>query len=286
MIFADKIIEQEPLFRELIQNSRKLRIHPDVKAMADALVLNDTGQIAKISKYACYPDYDTWIECDEPGGSFGALYQARTSVTEGTGSVFIQPRGEDLIQIPTRFDLPGYSLTWFDVRQQTRERMARTPQHLRGGAMWVEMEKRLAERDPLDPIAQATMFAPLLTAFKPQLFAILALINSPKLVTFSPVDVSRLNKHRLKRGRDPFFEHKEVRINVDLRQDQHLFGQSGEERPQHFVRAHPRFLVHPRYKKVSVVMIPPHYRGNPAVGIIETSYRADRTHSRWNKEAA
>ena len=98
------------------------------------------------------------------------------------------------------------------------------------------------------------------------------------------MDVSKLNTRRLKRGKYPYHPHHEVRLNIDKHEFQITEGQGdGPERALHFVRAHLRFLVHPRYKNVSVVLVPPHWRGNPELGIMNTRYAVERTKSKWTE---
>lgn len=113
---------------------------------------------------------------------------------------------------------------------------------------------------------------------KPLVYAILALINSPKIIRAREVDVSHINRQRLKRGKYLFHPHHEVRLNVDKREIMTAAGQGdGSHRALHFVRAHLRFRLG-QYE-----LVQPHWRGDPAIGMMNTSYRADREHSRWKK---
>lgn len=290
MIFADTITELLPQADVLLRPCRKLLFHNDVYETALELVANDKGQIAKIAKFVCWPDHDTWIECQTERGSFGFLFYGQTSTTIGTGTMFIRERhieGNPLM-IPVRYDLPGYSLSWWDIKavaQDTMERnRAAALDYLRKtddgalGLSWYLND--LAQQH--DPIAEATSHSDILAAWKPLLFALLALINSPKLIRVTETDVSKLNKARLKRGRYLFHPHHEVRINIDRHIGKVTKAPGhGPEREQYFVRAHPRFLVHPRYRNVSVIMVPPHYRGNPELGMRNTSYIVDRQETKW-----
>lgn len=133
-----------------------------------------------------------------------------------------------------------------------------------------------------DPIAVAAGSAAVRKIFANILVAILALMNSPKLVRTEEHTLDKFNARRLKRGKYPYFPHHQVYLNVDKHALKVQKGQGdGPERALHFVRAHPRFYVHPRYKEASVVIVQPHWRGNPELGIKNPTYNVEREGSVW-----
>jgi hypothetical protein len=281
MILIDKLTESNEQFRELMFNSRVLRFHRDVYDMAMDLVENDKGQIERIAPFVCWPDNDTWIEVDTGDWKrFGFLFQASRdgNTTGGIGMLVIEDRkDEEPLVLTCAYDLPSYRMTPFSPREELASRLFANPSLTKQVPAW--LVDRLGKGDP---ILEAASVAPLMAAFKPILFSLLALINSPKLVSLRSVDQSKINRARKKRGKPLFHPHHVIRLNVDSTRINVTRGDgTGPKREQHFVRAHPRFFVHRRYKNVSVVMIPPHYRGDPKLGTRYTEYKADRSQSKW-----
>lgn len=284
MILADKLTEVTAEARELLFDSRILRFHKDVYDMALELVAKDTGQIERIAPFICWPDHDTWIEVDTGGGKrFGFLYQADRGrdTTTGRGMLVLDDRpGEPAMWLPVRYDLPNFKMRWFDPRSELQAKLDTYPA---GRAHLPALILRDIQHGG-DAMLDSVRITPVLNSFKPILFAMLALINSPKLVTQRLIDVTKLNRARAKKGKPLFHPHHEVRLNVDSLRINITRGLGdGPKREEHFVRAHPRFLVHRRYKNVSVVMIPPHYRGDPKIGTRYTEYRVDKAQSNWSK---
>lgn len=289
MTLAD-IISQECMSygdADILTEARKVKIHRDVFDTALALVAKTpAAKIAALSKFTCWPDYSTWLETerDDEGRRMGFLFIGHfkdgDSVTMGDGLLVMDYPDPDMrIQIPVRYNLETYDIRFHIPVSQERLRelagMETLPADLRAQA-----EKVI--RESWDPIKAHMTHAPLLAQVKPILFTLLALLNSPKLVRTREVDVDRLNARRLKAGKYPYHPHHEVRLNIDKHSFQITQGQGdGPERCLHFVRAHLRFLVHPRYKNVSVVLVPPHHRGNPELGIVNTSYAVGNQNSRW-----
>lgn len=289
MTLADEITAECHAMAEvdIIADARKVKIHRDVFETALALVAKTSPtKLAALSKFTCWPDYQTWIETerDSEGRRMGFLFIGHfkdgDSVTMGDGILVMDYPDEDKrVQIPVRYDLEGYDIRWhLPISQQRLRELARmetlTPE--------VREQAERIIRDTQDPLQQQLVHAPLLSQVKPILFTLLALMNSPKLIRTREVDLQRLNARRLKRGKYPYHPHHEVRLNIDKHSFQITQGQGdGPERCLHFVRAHLRFLVHPRYKNVSVVLVPPHTRGNPELGIMRTSYAVGKEHSRW-----
>ena len=284
MNFIDRICEDEPLSRELFEGVRVVTVHDDVYQAAVELMERDATKIAGIAKFTCWPDYNTWIEIPAPKGQhtmgflfYGGLTKKEQSVTAGHGLVFIGFPDGEIMAIPVRYDLESYSLVWAD-HHQLALKAAKTS----NASPAVVSLLSGYQRSMTDPLLIQAQYAGVLSHAKPLMFSLLAFINSPKLVRVRECDKARLNARRIKRGKYPFHPHHEVRLNIDKHILSITQGQGdGPERELHFVRAHLRFLVHPRYKNVSVTLVQPHYRGNPELGILNTSYAIDRTNSRW-----
>lgn len=84
MIFADKLSEYHQPTRELIQHSRKLRVHPDVIELAGPLA-TDEDKLRKAAPYIFWPDYDSWIEWTDDRGHIALHFYGRDSVKQGRG---------------------------------------------------------------------------------------------------------------------------------------------------------------------------------------------------------
>lgn len=294
MLFADRLCEDNGMMQELLGDpkARKVRVHRDVVDHAETLIERTSdAKIKDIAKFTCWPDYDTWIEWtgDLEDGKlldFGFYFHGDNSqsVLEGTGICIICERGDEHPAIiPVRYDLERYSLTAHDITDEVKNKMVR----LRAGdPMRVWMEEHFREAaGQVDPILLAAKTAPVLGPVKPLLFALLAFMNSPKIIRHDPSDLTKLNARRVKRGKYPYHPHHEIRLNID-KHKLNITAPTGEgsERGQYFVRAHLRFLVHPRYKNVSVTLVEPHYRGNPEIGMRNTSYAVGRQNSTWPVE--
>lgn len=274
---------------DLLADCRKVKIHRDVMEAAATLIENTpSDRIAALSRYTVWPDYSTWIEterteCKRRLGFlfFGDAGNGETSVRYGYGLIFIEYEDGARVQIPVRYDMEAYKLEWDVPVPPARLREIAysdrfTPQE--------RQEARRVISELEDEMSQRLLHGPVLAAIKPALFTYLAFMNSPKLIRKREVDVRKINARRLKRGKYPFHPHHEVRLNIDKHDLKITEGLGdGPERGQHFVRAHLRFLVHPRYKNVSVALVPPHYRGNPELGMRNTSYAVDRTNSKWKE---
>lgn len=286
MTLADIISERalRLVGHDLLAGCRIITVHRDVyKTACDLATRTSDKKLASLSKFTCWPDYNAWLETerDEEGRRLGFLFYGHLmkekSITEGYGLIVMDEPGKETLEIPVRYDLATYDIRWnraFDQEDMTRL--------LKGGLLGSRKEAMDLFEKQGDPFTQNLLHAPLLKLLKPILFTLLALMNSPKLIRTRPVNVDRLNARRLKQGRYPYHPHHEVRLNIDKHFLHITQGQGdGPERCLHFVRAHLRFLVHPRYKNVSVVLVPPHTRGNPELGIMNTSYVVDRENSKW-----
>lgn len=288
MIFVDRLMAKEPeLTGSLLADARKVRIHPDVYCAAMHLVNQGEDKIRKVAPYAVWPDHETWIEGsaldgDAIGFDYGFLFYGGkdNSVTAGHGLVVIQQRGvEETVTLPVYFDLAAYEMTHKTPDREIETRMLELPFDAQLRRDWEEFKKTTTPLTLHEKLSSAS----LLGALKPLIFSILALMNSPKLVRTREHDHAKLNARRIKRGKYPYYPHHEVMLNIDKHSFTVTQGQGdGPERGLHFVRSHLRFYVHPRYKNVEVTIVQPHWRGNPELGIRNTSYAMSRENSKWD----
>lgn len=288
MTLADIVSAQSREFdgRDILDDSRIVVVHRDVFETACNLVdRTPPERMKELSRFTCWPDYSTWMETerDDEGRRLGFMFKAHRkdtpSVTKGWGLIVIDEPGKEMLQVSVEYDLERYALRHHPIIDEpTARRLLRNP-------LLTSTERAkvidMLENQP-DPMTQQILHAPLLNNLKPLLFTLLALMNSPKLIRTRPVNLDRINGRRIKQGKYPYHPHHQVMLNVDKHAFTITQGQGdGPERCLHFVRAHLRFLVHPRYKNVSVVLVPPHSRGNPALGLLNTSYGVQKEHSKW-----
>jgi len=285
-MFADRLTEMtkdDGLLIKLMEGSRKVVIHTDVvSAASDLLKTASEKKMREISKYTCWPDFDTWMEFGFSGADFGVYFHGdNRSVVSGHALIIIDwKNGDEIAYIPISVNLENYHMQFCDLHHVARIRAERMGVDMVTREMFNLIEPSVTVAS--DPLLHQAQMIPFMNVVKPLLLSLLAFMNSPKLIRTREVDLGRLNARRLKRGKYPYHPHHEVRLNIDKHDIKITQGQGdGPERCLHFVRAHMRFLVHPRYKNVSVVLVPPHYRGNPELGIMNTSYAVDRKNSKW-----
>lgn len=259
MTFLDKLrsLESSDRAGELvsgkqIEGIRVFKIHNDVIQTAKNLADEDdkSGKLERAAPQIFFPFDNTWIEWQDEVGHLGFHFKGYDgSHTEGKG--FLAMMGH-------RYTLLGPMCQ--ELRFDTRN---------------YELEAIL----PPDTDFKARVDAGVLAArVKPLLFAILALINSPKVVKQTPIDVSRINKQRQARGRYTFHPHHEVRLNIDKQTVTTTAGHgNGASKALHPVKAHLRLIPH----LGKYVMVKSHWRGDAALGIRNTSYVVDRQNSRW-----
>jgi hypothetical protein len=250
MIFLDKLCEQLPQTRQLVEGCRCLRVHNDVIDLAGGIV-HDAAKLEAAAPYIFLPAVDTWIEWQDQGaGNIGMFFGGvGESVTMGRG-FFAAHRFKDPEDSGDML-LFNYDLETYQINHLPHPEM--------------DMHDRAIH-------AKAT------AELKPIIFAILALINSPKIIRSKEIDITRLNKKRASLGRYTFHPHHEVRLNVDKRVISTVKGESdGASKCLHFVRTHLRFVP----SQGGYTMVQPHWRGDPALGIRDTHYYADRQNSRW-----
>jgi hypothetical protein len=101
-----------------------------------------------------------------------------------------------------------------------------------------------------------------------ELFYLLALINSPKLVTLLQSDMGKINAARQRRCKPPLSEHRTVEVRLE--RDQHIRGTAngtGGKTRLHAVRGH--FKA----RSTGVFFWRPHVRGKLHLGQIHKDYR-------------
>lgn len=250
MILLDKLSAADETWAKsaaIVRSSGTiLRVHNDVSDLATELVARDSAKLTAFPEAFFFPDAVSWFEF--PFGEQGdcGVFFAGDDVRKGQGMFLMQRHGEDEPPVgwPLKIDLEN-------------------------GVLDVDLNAPGIQ----DPMRTLQTFA----TIKPIILAFLALINSPKMVKRIPAKVDRLNRKRLAAGKYTYHPHHTVRLNVDRKKFTVTEGHGGDgaSRCLHFVRAHLR-LWKGRY-----ILVQPHWRGDPQVGIRSTSYEIDRQHSRW-----
>ncbi len=246
-----------------------LRVHKDVVKLASDLVEHNRDQLLAAADTMFMPAESCWFEWpmgDE--GDMGILFFGhqsdpgpdgkgmrfnleQKSVRSGEGLFYAWRHNdeEDPTCLPLLFDLErGRIVIHADLLGKVT-----------GGNT--------------DPLVAASSLEDL----RPAILAFLALINSPKIVRRDPSNLERLNRKRAGAGRYTYHPHHCVRLNVDRKMIRvgASDGGDGASRALHHVRAHLR-LWEGRY-----ILVSPHWRGNPQVGIRRTTYEIDRQNSTW-----
>jgi hypothetical protein len=268
MIFLDDITEWAPTMQRVFEGTRKVRVHRDVMALAYTLAV-DADKLQGASRFIFMPSDKTWVEWEDNQGKMGFFFDGHNgSVGQGFGFWGNMRHGDEPVIVPCSIDTPAYSLT-FDPETQ-RERML---ENANGNKRY---EASIEETFAKMTLESRLRIEQGMVALKPVVWAILALINSPKIIRQHEIDQSKLNKRRTAQGRYTFHPHHEVRLNVDKHVIDTVAGSGdGCSRALHFVRAHLRFRLG-QYE-----LVRPHWRGDPALGIRDTHYAVDRQNSRW-----
>lgn len=219
-MFADKLTEKfyDGGMPELLDGARMVAIHPDVVEAAMALLEKaDDTKMESVSRFTCWPDYNTWLEFKLDGCDVGMFFHGERgqSVLAGHGMITIDFHdGREPSLLPIFLDLPRYRMEFCDIRRWAS---------IRADELGIDRETRklfnlLEPTDAAlsgDPILQQVQMAPFVREFKPLLLTLLAFMNSPKLIRTREVDMARFNARRLKRGKYPYHPHHEVRLNID-----------------------------------------------------------------------
>lgn len=260
MIFLDKLSQHRDfgsIMSKVAEGATVIRVHRDVANLALKLAEEDKDKLLKAGRLLFAPDYDTWLDVDLGEGNLGFYFHGTQgqSITRGDTLLFMQRHSEeDPLLIPSHLNLQtGAFRLGYDPTSQKRLPVPMTDHgldHFAGGQF--------------------------LATMTPLILAILALVNSPKVVAKVWNDNAKLNAKRVSRGKYAYHPHHAVRLNVDKKalRTTGAVGQ-GQSKALHMVRAHLR-LVGDRY-----VLVSPHWRGDPKVGIMRTTYEVDRNNSRW-----
>lgn len=267
---------------QMFDEARVLRIHPDVLRLGTGLA-QDPDKLKAAAPYMFMPAHKTWIEWEQAGCKMGFFFDGQSrnghSVTHGYGIMAVKRLGHDPEPslIGTEFSIPDFTLSVnHTMGMEPNRTMA---QLIQTGASPLQAMDMMERFKPNISFETQTAMSRMLSLLKPSIWAILALINSPKIIRQQPIDLSRLNKRRLALGRYTFHPHHEVRLNIDKHIIDTVSGEGeGASKCLHFVRTHLRFVPH----WGQYTLVHPHWRGDPALGIRDTHYRADRTNSKWD----
>lgn len=251
MILLDKLKQAMPVMKAGADGAIVLRVHQDVVDLAMELVARDGDKLALTLPHLFMPAERCWFEWPQagpdghPGGDMGVMF-AGPDVTHGSAVFYSWKHGD-----PVPHSAAALKIDFEDSR----------------------LDIDMASHEKGNPLELARAWSGL----RPVLLAFLALINSPKIVKRVPRDLAKLNRKRQAVGRYTYHPHHTVRLNVDRKTftvgEGH--GGDGASRALHFVRAHLRLV------DGSYILVRPHWRGDPAVGLRKTSYEIDRQSSRW-----
>lgn len=252
MILLDRLQQHEkfgePTRQMVGTDTVPLRVHSDVMKLAGELAARDAQKLNHNSMHFFMPAERCWFEWPMgERGDMALLFQGMTRGAVHIGrAAFYAWKHADQDPVFTNIDV---DLATYGLRYS----------HAAGTAA--------------DPIAAAGSIAKL----RPTILAVLALINSPKIVRQDPARLERLNIKRKAVGRYTFHPHHVVRLNIDRKSVRvgASDGGDGASRALHFVRAHLR-LWEGRY-----ILVQPHWRGDPQVGIRKPNYEVDRQTSKW-----
>jgi len=248
MILLDRLSQGHETWRASakVVNERGivLRVHQDVVDLAMELAVRDRDKLLQSAGVLFMPAEICWFEWPFGEGDVGVFYVGE-DVRKGGGMFTMWRYAEDEpMGWPMKLDLGRAKLD-------------------------LDMSAKGIE----NPLLAAKTFEDV----RPIVLAFLALINSPKIVKRIPAKLERLNRKRRSAGRYTYHPHHTVRLNVDRKSFtvQEGSGGDGAKRALHFVRAHLRLW------RGIYILVRPHWRGDPAVGIRNTSYEIDRQRSRW-----
>lgn len=257
MILLDKMRQVMPEFARgmdgMSPSPTVLRVHKDVTDLALELVASDSEKLTMGMKEAFWPAESCWFEWEmgpgtdfQPGGVMGVMFGGG-DVRAGNGVYYSWKHGQPTLHTAVPFV--------FDAEEET-------------------FDADLTKMDYTDPMRMAVAWN---SGIRPVILALLALLNSPKIVKRAPAKLDKLNRKREAAGKYTYHPHHTVRINIDRKTVRvgDTGGGDGASRALHMVRAHLR-LWEGRY-----ILVRPHWRGDPVIGIRNTSYEMDRSGSRW-----
>jgi hypothetical protein len=234
-----------------------MRVHKDVYDLACHMAATDRDKLLSAQHLLFAPDCATWLDIDGGEGNIGFYFHGHD-----TDNV---QRGEGLLIMQRHDDEPAFVPCHIDLEE---------------GTLSAGYSPRMRKMTGMDgPALDIIAVNQTLSSVLPLLLAILALVNSPKVVSFLHADQKRLNRRREAKGKYLYHPHHTVRLNVDKkvqRAIRHATG-DGPTRALHLVRAHLRFV------RNQYVLVKPHWRGDPQKGIMNTTYEADRQNSKWSK---
>lgn len=248
MILLDRLLQHDmygPGTKTLVDELVPLRVHADVMKLAIELLIRDEDKLRATGAHLFMPAERTWIEWPMgQEGEMGILFHGQGDVRTGRAVFYAQRHGQDPLYAGLDVDL---------TKGDIRPNLSSIPYE--------------------DPLRVCTAIASMVPLF----FALLALVNSPKVVKRDPAKLEKLNRKRLSAGRYTYHPHHVVRLNVDRKTVRvgASDGGDGASRALHFVRAHLR-LWEGRY-----ILVQPHWRGDAQIGIVKPAYEVDRQTSTW-----
>lgn len=239
------------MLTDLVQDAKRMTISHDVAEHCFELAIKDSHKLPDISPYAVWPATTTWLEFPYVGMQAGIYFYGNENqdVQCGDGLLILNTcDGRPPIMLAVKINLPDYSITYNN--QNSSE----------------SFQKRIEMTAAANAI---------IDKLKEVIVTLLILLNSPKITVEETDDKHKINKKRTKAGKIPLFTETKVKLSVAHKLSSRANNQHSDlhgETREHYVRAHLRYLVHPKYKKASIILVSPHKRGNPAKGMNKASY--------------
>lgn len=216
----------------------------------DRLAADDQA-LDRVGKGLAYPSEASWWEWDQPeGGRIGVSLSADLIGMGCTICVYLR---HPISRIPT---LCGSMSA--DPTEDGSLIQSLVP--------WDDI-KTPAENSNMDK-----MPAEARSHILQMMFILLRLVSTPKILIDQPIDVSRINKAREKRGAPYLVSYSRIDLNLDDPAFNGHRGTASRDGPQmHFRRGHLRLL-----QTGALIFVRPCWVGNPEKGIRVNSYRVMR----------
>lgn len=200
MIFLDNLTQDKHyglVVKELVEGATILRVHRDVFNLAATLVQEDADKLRRAAPALFAPDYRTWLDIDMGDGAMALYFQGQggESVTVGEAMLIMQHRDDPTPMLtPCHLHLPTGQLA-----------LGYSP----------VAQKKMANMQLPTPRVDPILANKALHDLVPIILAILALVNSPKVVKKSVVDHHKLNKKRTMKGSYAYHPHHSVTLDID-----------------------------------------------------------------------
>ncbi|MBK3398051.1 hypothetical protein [Methylobacterium ajmalii] len=152
---------------------------------------------------------------------------------------------------------------------------------------WVFSEGTWKGEPPLPPHRAAHFEEPTGTPLQlAWLISVLALITTPRIVERDPVDLSRVNRARAKRGKRELVGYSEIVLRRDGPEEDmgRAYGKSPARDGDDVVRrARHHVRTHWRLKRGRIEIVRPHWRGDESLGTIRQIHRVARPSERVSR---